>query len=160
MARIANTKIRLVRTDSEGDDTSVVKEWDVDVQMSTAAEATPTEREWLEAEALGASLKPYDKLRLEMYNPLATNQIVSGTLTKIFIPYRKKNMSTKKSSNLVMTAADFDKINAGNVTCYPQTWTSLGEYIAKPKTAVKLGHLTANGLDKNNDRVLIVPYAP
>ena len=157
------TLARLVRKDPQGDDTHTVKMWNVDVDFPEICEKTPTERPFMELEALGAPMIQDDRLSLEFWNPTNANIEFNPATSKVSLPMRLLNLRTKKLSNRVLTPMNFDSSSiamaAGNtIPMYPRQWNSAGEYVVPPAVNFKLGHETAGGLDKNNDRVLVVPY--
>ncbi|MDV0447155.1 hypothetical protein MsAg5_10310 [Methanosarcinaceae archaeon Ag5] len=157
------TKVRMTKTDPQGEANIVVKEYNISVDFPEIAETTPTERQFMELEALNGVLEESDRFRIEIYNPGTAIVNLDPVTSKISIPYRLLNNKLKTTSNRVMTLNDLDiskaAILAGTkVPLYPRQWTNIGEYTVYPKTTFKLGHTTAGGLDKNNDRLLIVPY--
>lgn len=160
----AGTRARLVKLDPQGEVVVTVKEWNLDVDFPELSETTPTERPWMEPEALGEALPEYWRFRIEVFNPTDATIQFNPTASKISIPYRIFNTTIGSTSNRVLTPADLTLSAAAmaagtTVPLYPKRFESIGEYVVLPKTLFKLGHTTGAGLDKNNDRVLVVAYA-
>lgn len=161
--RMNGVLVRFLKCDPQGEAQFKVKQFNPDVDFPDITITTPTERQFMEATALRGVLSESERFRIEIFNPGSTTRDFNPTASKISIPARLGNLTTKTSSDIVLTALDFNKsanaIAAGTtIPIYPGDWTSIGEYVVFPKTTFALGNSASDGLDKNNSRVLIVPF--
>ena len=138
----------------------VVKKIDTVIQMPPLAESNPTERPFLEY-GLGRSINEDEHVAL--YFTSKANDNVVAINSKIAIPITVLNISPagNKVSSAVLGATDFDDWNSAGTTGIPVVAGKralLGEYTIHAKQIIKLGDRTAQGLDKNNGRLLMVAY--
>jgi len=138
----------------------VVKRIDTAIQMPVLAETNPTERPFLEY-GLGRAISE-DEHVLLYFTSKETDNVVAPS-SKIAIPITILNISPagNKVSSDVLGAEDFDDWNEAAATGLPCTAgkrTLLGEFTISAKQVIKLGDRSAQGLDKNNGRILMVAY--
>jgi len=138
----------------------VVKRIDTEIQMPPLAESNPTERPFLEY-GLGRPINEDEHILL-YFTSKKTDNVVAPS-SKIAIPITVLNISPagNKVSSDVLGPEDFDDWNEAGATGLPCTAgkrTLLGEFTISAKQVIKLGDRSAQGLDKNNGRILMVAY--
>lgn len=138
----------------------VVKKVNTAIQMPPLAETHPTERPFLEY-GLGRPIAEDEHIML-FFTPEASDNIVYGE-SKINIPITVLNISPSgnKVSSDVLGAGDFDLWKAAGTTGLAVVAGErklLGTYTVSAKQVIKLGDRSAQGLDKNNGRLLMVAY--
>ena len=155
--------VRFVKTDPQGEAQFTVRQYNPDVDFPDITGTTPTERQFMEANALGGVLVEAERFRIEIYNPTNNTRRFNPSTTKLSIPYRLANLTTRTASDRVLTPYDLDRSRAAmdagtTISCWPRTWTSIGEFVVTAKTQFALGNSSSGNLDKNNSRLLIIPW--
>ena len=161
--RMDGVLVRFVKCDPQGEAQFKTTAYNPDVDFPDICITTPSERQFMPSTALKGVLMESERFRVEIFNPGATTRQFNPAASKISIPMRLGNLTTKTSSDSVLTPLDLDKCRnamaAGkDIPLYPDTWNSIGEYVVFPKTTFALGNSASDGLDKSNSRVLIVPF--
>jgi len=151
--------IEIVLADAGEEIQTSVKRYNTAVDFVALTETNPTERPWLEY-GIGRAMNEDEYIKLYI-TTVATDNVVYSS-SKISIPCTKQNLTTGSISSMVLTAGDFDTWAAATTTGIPCTAgvrTYLGKYKVPAKQVIKLGNYTAkDSLDKNNGRILMVPY--
>lgn len=152
--------IEIVLTDANMIKQEQVKVIDTAIQMPSACETTPTERQFLEY-GLGRPVEGFEFVML-YFTPKSTDNVVAAS-SKIAIPVTILNVSPGGNtvSSKVLGAADFDDwytAGAPGIACTAGQRKLLGKYMVGAKQVLKLGDQSAVGLDKANGRILTVVY--